>query len=200
MSDKIDRSRIVQTAVNLLKETGDFSLTAVAHRLGIKTPSLYVYVRGLPQLRKLVIEQLHDEIATNVDPRSEWKEAIRVVARTQREHLARYPTLIVSLGQEPARSDSALTALENLTTVLLNAGFVGTEIRSIVGTLDLLVIGASVDATAPIDIYPRKVVAGQGPLPSVFGTDAGRDPEQLFEFALECLIRAFSSLKDQRAP
>ncbi|MGI5442952.1 TetR/AcrR family transcriptional regulator [Streptomyces shenzhenensis] len=196
MKRALDRSAVVQAALDTLRETGNLSLRDVAARLGVRTPSLYHHVEGREHLQRLVIEQLHDEIATRVDTGSSWQDALRLVARTQREKLAAYPTLIVTIAQEPAQSDSALTALENLTTVLLNAGFTGSQIRSIVGAVDLLVIGASVDATAPEDIYPTSVLEGQGRLQEVFGIRLGerRDPVLLFEFALEQLIGSFAAL------
>jgi len=64
----LSRDAVVTAALEVLDIRGPAGLTlkAVADRAGVRTPSLYKHVRGLPELRRLLAIRILDEAATRL--------------------------------------------------------------------------------------------------------------------------------------
>lgn len=98
-------SRIVDEAAILVDEVGweQLTLAALAKRLGVKLPSLYKHVAGLPALRRLLAVRAKTELAT-VLTRAIAGKSCRTALRSltdafigwARQHPGLYPATVVA--------------------------------------------------------------------------------------------------------
>lgn len=127
---------VVAAAAELVDSDGlgALSLTALAGRLGVKTPSLYNHVDGLPGLRRLLglhaVEAITDRLRTATMGRS-GSEALRSLAAAYRffalEHPGLYPLTQVSHPEDPAWDAAGRRAIEPVLAVLAGLGLEGDE-------------------------------------------------------------------------
>jgi len=103
-------------------------------------------------------DSIHEDMAVKVDVNGEWKETLRIVAHAHRSLLIAHPWLIPELAESPAALGAAITTVENMATVLRKAGFAPVDIRSIIGAIDVIIIGASIDWFAPPELFPPEVI------------------------------------------
>lgn len=195
----VTEERIVAAALRLAEADGDFTVAAIARDLGVQAASIYHHVTGKREVIELVRRELHRRLAVPVDTSGPWREVVRAFAIAQRAEMSRYFWLIPLLATSPATVDDALSAVENLATVLRRAGFPYAHIDGILGAVDLLVIGGSIDASSPNDLFPRDVVAPHTDLAAAVhagevelraeGPDADRAQHD-FLYALDLLLDA----------
>jgi AcrR family transcriptional regulator len=132
----LDRDAVIAAAIELLDEGGAaaLSLTALARRLGVRTPSLYAHVAGTEGLsRDLAIEgvtMLADDLRTSVLGRS-GRDALFSVANAYRTFAARHPALYASTIRDPDDDEELQAAnarcTEALTAVLESFGVHGDD-------------------------------------------------------------------------
>ena len=97
----LDRTVVVKTAADLLNAEGveALSLTRLAARLRIQTPSLYNHIDGMPgllrQLAQFNARQLAERLAEAAIGRS-GPEAVRQVARAYRAYILENPGLYLA--------------------------------------------------------------------------------------------------------
>lgn len=96
---------VVAAAVAVVDESGESALTlaAVAQRVGVKAPSLYKHVDGLPALRSAVAVTSKQELASDLERTASGRagaDAIRALAAAYRAwalaHPGRYPLTVVA--------------------------------------------------------------------------------------------------------
>lgn len=118
-------STVVDAALELVDEDGPdtLTLTAVAERLGVRTPSLYNHVGGLDDLRERMAARAIDDLADALevaagddDPRA----ALVAYRRWARDHPSRYALVPV-----PAARDDAATAAPSARLVHLVTTWAG---------------------------------------------------------------------------
>lgn len=125
---------VVDIALRILDEEGvpALTLSAVAGRAGVATPSLYKHVRNLADLRELVsiriLNELADRGTTAVLGRS-GDEALREFMLAWRDYVIRHPGRYAFLIQtpEPALDDAADRLLGILFAVLRSYGLRDSE-------------------------------------------------------------------------
>ena len=112
----LGRAAVVEAAARLVDEEGveALSLGRLAERLGIRTPSLYNHVAGLPGLRhELAVycaRDLLDHLTRAVMGRS-GAEAIRALADTYRAYGRDYPGRYAFTLRAPPADDEQMAAL-----------------------------------------------------------------------------------------
>ncbi len=112
----LDRAAVVEAATKLVDEEGveQLSLGRLAERLGIRTPSLYNHVAGLPGLRhELALycaRELRDDLTQATIGRSR-AEAILALADAYRAYARQYPNRYRFTLQAPAADDPQLAAI-----------------------------------------------------------------------------------------
>jgi AcrR family transcriptional regulator len=132
----IDLNRVVQTAITLANENGfeSVSLASIAEQLGIRIPSLYNHVAGLPGLRYQMslwaVRQLTDQARRAAVGKS-GDEAIFSIAAAFRAFAHANPGVYRSTLRAPSPDESELSAaaqelLDIVLAVLQPYGF-GTE-------------------------------------------------------------------------
>jgi AcrR family transcriptional regulator len=112
----LDRAAVVAAATKLVDEDGveQLSLGRLAERLGIRTPSLYNHVAGLPGLRhELALycaRELLDYLTQATIGRSR-AEAILALADAYRAYAREYPNRYRFTLQAPSADDPQLAAI-----------------------------------------------------------------------------------------
>jgi AcrR family transcriptional regulator len=114
---RLTKTAVVQAAADLINQEGPsaLSLNRLAEKLGIRTPSLYNHVDGLPGLqRELALmnaRQLADRLGAAAIGKS-GKQLIRDVAQAFREYVKEYPGLYLSTlrasGQQAVRDENLM--------------------------------------------------------------------------------------------
>jgi hypothetical protein len=96
------------------------------------------------------------------------------------------------IAMSAAEVGSAITTVENFATVLQKAGFGYADVFAIIGMVDILTIGGSLDKVSPEEIYPRDVLDGPSDLARAARAAAVAGPraDAVFEFSLELMIDA----------
>lgn len=107
----LDAARVVEEAAALADSEGlaALSLSVVAERLGVRTPSLYHHVEGLPGLRRLVAlagtRALGEALREAAIGRA-GDDAVRAVAQAYRRFARRHPGQYEASLAAPPRGDS----------------------------------------------------------------------------------------------
>lgn len=145
----LDRTRIGAAALELVDATGDFTLPALARRLGVQTASLYHHVDG----RSGVIELLREQVAEAMDPSSldeePWDRALAGFFRSYRDVFAAHPRVVPLLTTATVRSTKVIQAYDRMVTRLDEAGIPAEKAMRILTALDNFVIGSALDLAAP---------------------------------------------------
>lgn len=121
----IDRVQVVAAAAALADEHGleQLTLAQVATQLGVRLPSLYNHVEGLPGLRhELALlggRQLLERISRAAVGRA-GDEAVLAICRAYRAYVLERPGVYAASVRAPAPDDTALVALsQELIAILL---------------------------------------------------------------------------------
>jgi AcrR family transcriptional regulator len=145
----LDRERITTTALQLVDETGDFSVPQIARRLGAQTGSVYHHVEG----RDGIVELLRERVCAAIDPGTleltPWDTAVEAWARSYRAAFAAHPRTIPLLMTSPVRAPRVLEQYERAVSLLLDAGFDRAGIMPLIIALENLVLGSALDLAAP---------------------------------------------------
>jgi AcrR family transcriptional regulator len=145
----LDRTRIAQAALDLVDETGDVNLPALARRLGVQTSSLYHHVEG----RTGVVELLREQVAAAMDPAAlddePWDVALARFFRSYRDVFAAHPRVVPMLTTATVRSESVIRAYDRMVDRLGEAGIPAASAMRILTALDNFVIGSALDLAAP---------------------------------------------------
>lgn len=106
----VTRARVVETAARLADEQGAGALTlaAVADELGVRTPSLYKHVAGLPALRLLVAVRAKRELAACLSAATVGRsrlDALRALSAAYRTWAADHPASAAAAQSAPIPDD-----------------------------------------------------------------------------------------------
>jgi AcrR family transcriptional regulator len=112
----LDKATVVETAAKLVDEEGieQLSLGHLAERLGVRTPSLYNHVAGLPGLKHdLAIYCLHDLLdrITRATIGKSHAEAIVALANAYRAYARETPGRYALTQQAPDPADKELQVI-----------------------------------------------------------------------------------------
>lgn len=145
----LDRQRIGEAALELVDETGDFTLPELARRLGVQTGSLYHHVEG----RAGVIELLREQISDQMDPtplqQHRWDVAIAEFFRSYRAVFAAHPRVVPMLTTTTVRSPRVIAAYEKMAAQLADSGIPISRTMEILTALESFAIGSALDLAAP---------------------------------------------------
>ncbi|WP_299536162.1 TetR/AcrR family transcriptional regulator [uncultured Streptomyces sp.] len=191
----LDPERITTTALELLREQGEFSLPQVAARLGVRTGSIYHHVDN----RAAVVELIRARVCAAIDADTlgsgPWDEAVTAWARSYRAAFAAHPYAVALLMTTPVRAPVVLEQYERAVRLLLGVGFAKAEVMTVITALENLVLGSALDLAAPETMWELPddtttpllaealAVAGEGAGPGARRADAA------FDLALEAFVR-----------
>ncbi len=108
----LNTAAVVQAAAELADAHGPeaVTLSTVAQRLGVRPPSLYSHVAGLPDLRRRLALLAADELAEALAPAVAGRaagDALRAAGRAYRQWALQHPGRHAALQFEPIRDEPA---------------------------------------------------------------------------------------------
>ncbi|MHC6219202.1 TetR/AcrR family transcriptional regulator C-terminal domain-containing protein [Arthrobacter sp. MMS24-S77] len=184
---------VVTAALELIDETGDFSLPKLAARIGVSQSSIYNHVSGREEILELVRGRITEgdssPLDLPLDGDATWEDVLRSEIRTYRENFARHPRTAPLLVMQTVRNAHVIALYERMASVLEEAGFRGADVASALAMIDSFAIGAALDLAAPGNVWDvapgtdsalGRAVEGASELADRAGT--------AFEFGLEVLI------------
>ena len=152
---KVDRRRILETALELLNEVGVDALSTrvIAERLGVRQPALYWHFKN----KRALLDAMNGEILVRAHearvPREgeAWQDFVRRNARSFRAALLSYRDgARVHAGTEAAPDD--LGPVEAQALVLVRAGFTPAEAMQLFVAVSRYVVGCVLEEQAsPLD-------------------------------------------------
>ncbi len=141
---------VIRTAADLADENGlsRVTLSEVARRLGVQTPSLYTHVRDraalLDGVHELALHELADRIAGAVAGRS-GRAALVGLAEAQRRYAqqapGRWASLIRPVGPDDPRSAAASRLFDLVVAVLRGYAIAEGELEHVTRFLDATING-----------------------------------------------------------
>lgn len=133
----LDAQAVVDAAAELADTEGleAVSLTVLAERLGIRTPSLYAHVDGLADLRRRLSARGSMELAAAVRSAAAGRarfDALRAVAHTYRAYAQAHPGTYAAMQRAPERESgedagAARELIEVIVAVLAGYGLAGND-------------------------------------------------------------------------
>jgi AcrR family transcriptional regulator len=120
----LDAEAVVSAAAELADEAGldGVTLAALASRLGVRSPSLYVHVDGLADLRDRLGARGARQLAAAVQAAAAGKagrDALAAVAGTYRAYAQAHPGTYAAMQRAPDQPGDAADAGRELVDVLL---------------------------------------------------------------------------------
>ena len=164
--DPLSKQRVLHAAVGLADRDGIESLTmrTLAHELGAGAMSLYYHVANKEELLDVMVDVVYGEI----DPPSsgaDWKTAVRRVAISAREALARHRWAIPLMESRRRPGPASLRHHDAVLGCLREAGFSITGAVHAFSALDSYVHGFAVqEQTLPFETPEQLVEVGEGML------------------------------------
>ncbi|MER5204803.1 TetR/AcrR family transcriptional regulator [Streptomyces sp. NPDC002825] len=202
--------RIVSTALQIVDDEGAdaLSMRTLAQRLGSGTATLYRHFDNRTALVAHVVDRMFGAVELNGDELRAmgWQQALRTVAHTMFEALARHRNAARLMADEIPLGPNAMALREHCLAALLDSGFpprlaahgFATLARYVLGfaiqvsghggggQLDDAQVSAVFQSVDPA-LFPATVtVAGSMPVPI----------EEEFSFGLELLLSGLAHLRD----
>jgi AcrR family transcriptional regulator len=129
--------KVVDSAVRIADKKGldNLSLGRVARDVGVKTPSLYEHIRGLPGLQQAIRLrgfQTMASIMTRASVGKSQDDAVRALAYGMRKFVRQHPalydaTVLTAVGDSKEIRDAAEEVMVPLNAVLASYGITGKE-------------------------------------------------------------------------
>ncbi|MER7480276.1 TetR/AcrR family transcriptional regulator [Streptomyces sp. NPDC126510] len=203
--------RIVATALQIVDMEGSdaLSMRTLAQRLGSGTATLYRHFDNRAALVAHVVDRMFGSVELNGDELTAlgWERALRTVAHTMFDALARHRNAARLLVEQIPLGPNAMALRERCVAVLLDCGFPPRVAAYAFATLARYVLGfavqvnghggagqsddapsAAVFQSVDPDLFPATVtVAGVLPVPI----------EDEFSFGLELLLSGLAHLRDE---
>ena len=180
---------IVNAALKLVDETGDFSFPRIARELGVSQSSLYNRIESREHIIELLRAQLFEEIPSQPVTDQSWQDAARILIRSYRDRFAQHPKLVPLLVTQTVHAPVVMGMYEDLALTLERSGLPAEDIGPAIASIDYFALGAALDATAPAEVWdpsPEQFPALRRATASS-GTPAER-VARAFDFGLDVLV------------
>ncbi|MHC3471010.1 TetR/AcrR family transcriptional regulator C-terminal domain-containing protein [Streptomyces sp. 7R007] len=203
--------RIVAAALEIVDEEGSdaLSMRSLAQRLGSGTATLYRHFDNRAALVAHVVDRMFGVVELNGEQllAMGWQQAMRTVAHTMFDALARHRNAARLLVEQVPLGPNAMALREHCVAVLLDSGFPRRVAAYAYATLSRYVLGFAVQdnghggAGQPGDAQLADVFRRVDPeLFPATATVAGVMPvpiEDEFSFGLELLLSGLARLRDE---
>lgn len=207
---RLSRERVLNAALDLVDREGlaGISMRKLGAELGVEAMTLYYYFPNKSAILDGLVEQviLRILMAPLGEPAA-WSIWLRTLIVDFRDELLRHPRLVPLIATRPAKTLSALQAVEKIIALLVNAGFSASRSFHILNILTTFTVGhvlAEVNDLSALDVETADMSAS--PLISDFtdlpcfntaishGLGQSTDHQDRFDFALNIL---FTGLRSQ---
>ncbi|WP_293696836.1 TetR/AcrR family transcriptional regulator C-terminal domain-containing protein [uncultured Agrococcus sp.] len=155
-SPLLDRERITNTAMSLIRDSGADALTmgALARALGVTTPALYNHAANKLVILRWVEDRLMERIETGDFTEGDWFGALATWASSYRTIMAENAPFIPTVATMPvAGAPITLTMYERVASGLAESGWPDTAIVPVIVSVESFVYGSAYDVDAPDDIF-----------------------------------------------
>ena len=210
-SPLLDRERITNTAMSLIRDSGADALTmgALARALGVSTPALYNHAASKLVILRWVEDRLMERIETGDFAGGDWFGALTTWATSYRTVMAENAPFIPTIATMPvAGAPITLTMYERVAAGLTACGWPDAAVVPVIVSVESFVYGSAYDVDAPADIFDVKpdeqrhspafvrAVAAYGA-----NTDAeSRRADEAFETGLASLLGGLAQRYDIALP
>jgi AcrR family transcriptional regulator len=145
----LDKDRIAAAAMEIVDETGDFTVPELARRLGVQTASIYHYVDG----RAGVIELLRARMRELLDPAPlelrPPEVALRAFFRSYREVFAAHARVLPLLATATVRSPQVIPLYERVVALLQEIGVPTGDVMAVLTAVENFILGSALDLAGP---------------------------------------------------
>ena len=195
----LTRERILQAALALIDEHGLewLSMRKLAAELGVEAMSLYNHVPGKGALLDGVTELLLSRLDVPLGGELDWKERVRVGARSLRALARQHPCLVPLLTTRQVRTPTALRTAHGLLEALRHAGFDEERAAYACRTLLGYLFGFLLQELGGLDQAgcPERGGAGE---PEPLRALADVDHDRLYDFGLDVILTGLERLLAER--
>lgn len=186
----LDRARIGAAALALVDQTGDFTMPALARRLGVQTASLYHHVDGRAGVVELLRERVGHEMDADQLRKRPWDLALAGFFRSYRAAFAAHPRVVPLLTTAPVRAPEIIAAYEEMVGLLEEVGVPVDQAMACLTACENFVIGSALDSAAPDVMWEIPPDLDAPRLRSALAAQANPDhrANNAFEFGLTTLL------------
>ncbi|MFT4279716.1 TetR/AcrR family transcriptional regulator [Microbacterium sp.] len=181
---RLTLDQIERTALELIDETGDLQMVALAERLKVAPSSLYNHVAGLNGVIELIRRGMSHKVPSPV-ARDDWRESVRSLLTALTGLYSAHPNALPLLFRNRIESVEVLRIYDDFIAGLIRAGFSDDSLMSIVMLVDGLALGLATGLQQPV-LSEEETEA----LPSLAHTldRAGYDRTRALALSLEVVI------------
>ena len=146
----LTRQRIVETASALVDAEGleAVSVRRLASELGVQGPSLYNHFGTKAEILDAVADAVVARVDTSAFSDCEWREALRLWARSYHAELIAHPNIVPVLAHGPGRRPAALAMADTVYGALIGAGWSAARATHIGALMRYLVTGSALGSFA----------------------------------------------------
>jgi AcrR family transcriptional regulator len=209
---QLTRGRVIAAAMALIEAEGAqaVSMTRLATELGCGLVALYSHVPSTHALLDGVVGALVSGIEVAEPPGPDWVARLRAQAEAARRVTSAHPRCTIAVAGRPPATAAALRPAEQTLGTLCAAGFSGPDAIRIMRALAAFLVGCvvlevgvapSLRAADPDAAGSSRPVLRRASFPQLTalvaewpGACTDADPDALFEFGLELLLRGTAAL------
>jgi AcrR family transcriptional regulator len=187
--------KIARTALELVDAAGEFTVSAVADRLGVRPSSLYNHVSGRDDIVEGMRALTMGDVALRFDPDASWDEAFPRLLRGYRDAFARHPRLIPMLTSHTVRSEPVMRMYGVLATILRRSGVPDELLLDAITIMDSYVIGAALDVAAPDEVWGSGAATSDAMHAAIDAAPTGRArADRSFDIGLRLMLEGIRTL------
>lgn len=194
----LSAEKIAATALELVDATGEFTVGALADRLGVRPSSLYNHVSGRHDIVEGMRALMMSDIALMPDPEASW-EALPRLLRGYRDAFARHPRLIPMLTSHTVRSEPVMRMYGVLATILRRSGVPDDLLLDAISIMDSYVLGAALDVAAPDEVWDSDAATSEAMRAAIDAAPTGRArADRSFDIGLRVVLDGLRALAKEQ--
>lgn len=185
---------IGRAALELMDESGDFTMQQLARRLGVGPSALYNHLAGKEDVLARVRELITDRIDVSAFDVMPFPDALEVWARSYRDAFATHPGTVAVFARTPLAGAGRTTAMyERVVSAFIDAGWPAQDVLTAMVALENFILGAALDVVAPANMFEPERPA-DAPMLALVIDAANADashlsaPDRAFEAGLAALL------------
>ena len=186
----LSAENIANAALALMDATGEFTISAVAERLGVRPSSLYNHVSGRDDIVEGMRTLAMSEVALALDAEAAWDDdAFPRLLRAYRDAFARHPRLIPMLTSHTVVSEPVMRMYGVMATILRRSGISDELLLDAISITDSYVIGAALDVAAPDEVWDSGAETSEAMHAAIAAAPTGRArADRSFDLGLRVVL------------
>lgn len=191
----LSAEKIARAALELVDSTGEFTVGAVADRLGVRPSSLYNHVSGRDDIVEGMRALLMRDNTLEFDPEASWDDVLPILLREYRDAFARHPRLIPMLTSYTVVSEPVMGMYGAMATILRRSGVPDDLLLDAITIMDSYVIGSALDVAAPDEVWDSSAATSDAMRAAIAAAPTGRArADRSFEIGLRVVLEGIRGL------